>query len=71
MQKGKKRAWKIGFLIAFVLIAVGLMVFLFSGDNFTVLKDLFNKNLTKDQTRDVLERLGFKGYFTIGILSKG
>ena len=69
MEKRKKRALKIVFLIVFALIAVGLMVFLFSGDNFKLLQNLFKAGITKEEVRETLSALGFKGYFTIAILS--
>lgn len=60
---------KIFTAIAFFFLFIGLMVFLFSGDNFEVLKELFNNNLTKDEIQTTLGKLGYKGYITIGILS--
>jgi len=69
MEKRKKKQLKIFSAIAFVLIFLGLLVFLFSGDNFVLLQELFKDDVTKEEIRETLSRLGIKGYFTIGILS--
>lgn len=69
MERSKKRRIKIITGLSAVAIFVGLLVFLFSGDNFVLLKDMFKPDITKDELQEVLGRLGFKGYFTIGILS--
>ena len=69
MAKKRIKKRKIFTLIGCVLLFAGLMVFLFSGDNFVILQELFKKDVTKEEVRQSLENLGFKGYFTIGILS--
>ena len=65
----KKKHLKIFLAFGLLLLLSGLMVFLFSGDNFVILKDLFRDDLTQDEIRDSLDDLGFKGYFTFGFLS--
>ena len=65
--KGRKR--KIFTGIVFFLFCVGLLVFLFSGDNLNILKGLFTEDITKGEVRELLSQLGVKGYVTIGILS--
>ncbi len=69
MQTKKSKKVKIISAIAFVFIFLGLMVFLFSGDNFLLLQEIFKEDVTKEEVQDTLSKLGFKGYFTIGILS--
>ena len=69
MAKRRLKKRKIFTLLAFTVLFIGLMIFLFSGDNFVILQDLFKKDVTKEEVRESLEQLGFKGYFTIGILS--
>ena len=69
MAKKRIKKRKIFTLIGCVLLFAGLMVFLFSGDNFVILQELFKKDVTKEEVRQSLENLGFKGYFTVGILS--
>ena len=69
MAKKRIKKRKIFTMIGFILLFIGLMVFLFSGDNFVVLQDLFKEDVTKEEVRASLEKLGFRGYLTIGILS--
>ncbi|MBQ8688921.1 MAG: VTT domain-containing protein [Clostridia bacterium] len=68
MEKSKKTKLKIISAVATVVIVLGLMVFLFSGDNFIILKDIFRSD-SRDELRDLLSDLGYKGYLTIGFLS--
>ena len=69
MDKVKKRKTKIIAGCGALAIFAGLLVFLFSGDNFVLLKDMFRSDITQEELQVVLSRLGIKGYFTIGILS--
>ena len=69
MAKKRIKKRKIFTMIGFIVFFIGLMVFLFSGDNFVILQELFKEDVTKEEVRASLENLGFKGYFTIGILS--
>ena len=57
--KEKKKFNKAKFFtaIAFVLTLVGLMVFLFSGDNFDIIKNLFRNDVTKEEVRESLSSL--------------
>lgn len=67
--KKTSKQLKIILAIGFVLVFLGLMVFLFSGGNFAILQGLFKKDVSKEEVQEALGNLGFKGYFTIGILS--
>ena len=69
MAKKRLKKRKIFTALAFIALLVGLAFFLFSGDNREVLLELVNENLTRDEIQETLRKLGFKGYFTIGILS--
>lgn len=54
----------------FIVFLIGsLGVFLFSGDNFDLLRSLFLENHTADELRDKLSDLGIKGYITVTVLS--
>lgn len=53
----------------FALIFIALLVFLFSGENFDVLKEIFNTNSTKEEIQQSIEKLGFKSYLVVGILA--
>ncbi len=64
-----KKKIKIWLAIAFAVIFAGLMVFLFSGDNLLILKSLFDDDISRDEVRENLSGLGYKGRVTIVILS--
>ena len=67
--KKSTRKWKIIAGISFVLIFLGLLVFLFSGDNFDVLKEIFNSNATKEEVQDAIDKLGIRSYIVVGVLA--
>lgn len=50
-------------------IFVALMIFLFSGDNYKIVAEIFKEDVTKEEVRESLSSLGWKGYITIGILA--
>ena len=69
-MKNKARRNKILILFGVFILFVLLMVFLFSGDNFVLLKSIFaDENLDNDELREKLSDFGIKGYVTITILS--
>lgn len=57
----------VGFGILIFLGLVGLL--LLSGDNYQIIKSVFTNDYTAEQVRDKLLDLGFRGYFTIALLS--
>lgn len=69
MARKQKKNLKIFTAIAFALLLVGLLVFLFSGDNYVILKEMANKDITREELQESLSGLGYKGYVTFGILS--
>lgn len=69
MARSSKKKLKIFSAIAFVLLLAGLIVFLFSGDNYFVLQQMFRDDLTREELQDALSSLGYKGYITFGVLS--
>ena len=52
-----------------MFIFLGLLVFLFSGDNFDVLKEIFNSNATKEEVQDAIDKLGIRSYIVVGVLA--
>ncbi len=60
---------KLLILLGLMVIAVGLAFFLFSGENFTLLKSIFAEEHTNEELREKLADFGIRGYITIGILS--
>ena len=59
-----------------ILVGVGILIFLglvslmlLSGDNYQIIKSVFTDGYTAEQARDMLLELGFRGYFTIALLS--
>lgn len=65
----KKTKLKILSTILFVFALIGLLFFVFSGENSIVLKEIFNTNITKEELRESLSSLGIRGYICIAILS--
>ncbi|MBQ4510182.1 MAG: VTT domain-containing protein [Clostridia bacterium] len=55
----------LGVLVLFILLAI----FLFSGDNFILLKSIFAEKHTNEELQEKLGDFGIKGYITIAILS--
>ena len=47
----------------------GLAAFLLSGDNLTLIRTLFIKDVAREDIQEVLSRLGWRGYITVGALS--
>lgn len=69
-MKNKARRNKILILFGVFILFILLMVFLFSGDNFVLLKSIFaDENLDNDELREKLSDFGIKGYITITILA--
>ena len=64
-----KKHSKLWTAIGFGIVFVGLMLFLFSGENQPILKALFTETTKKEDLRDSLSQLGWRGYFTVGILA--
>lgn len=67
-SKATKRG-KIIAIVLFTALLVGLVFFLFSGDNFNVLKEIFNTDATKEEVQNAIEKLGVRAYITVGILA--
>lgn len=61
--------WKIWAGISFVAILVCLIVFLFSGENFVLLKEIFNTNSTKEQVQQSIGKLGIRSYIVVGLIA--
>ena len=70
-QKKLKKNTKIKIILAvsFLAVLIGLAFFLFSGNNAGILRELFNPNISSEQLRQHLARLGYKGYITVGVLA--
>lgn len=69
MQVSATKKKKLIALAIFIVIFIGLLVFLFYGDNFNVLKEIFNTNATKDQIQNSIGKLGIRAYIVVFILS--
>ena len=68
-EKSKKsKKLKIYTAVAFLVLFVGLMFFLFSGGNLSILKEAFSAE-DSDAVRESLEKFGWRGYITLGSLS--
>ncbi len=69
MAKKKSLKFKIIALSCFIVTFVGLVVFLFSGENFNVLKEIFSANSTKESIQESISKLGFRAYVVVGLIS--
>lgn len=69
MIKQKSKKTKIVMALVFLAIFAGLMLFLFSGNNLHIVKEVFRDGATQDEIREALASFGWRGYITIGILS--
>lgn len=67
-SKATKRG-KIIAIICFVAVVIGLAFFLFSGDNYGVLKEIFNTDATKEEVQLAIDKLGVRAYLVVAILS--
>ena len=67
-EKATKKG-KIIALISFIAIFIGLLFFLFSGENFQVLKEIFNSNASKSEIQDAIGKLGIRAYIVVFIIS--
>lgn len=65
----KKKKFKVIVIMLFVAIFVGLLFFLFSGENFSVLKELFTTSGSREEIKATISKLGFKSYIVIFLLS--
>ena len=69
MTKEKTKKLKIISIIVFLLLLLMLSVFLFSGKNFEVLKEIFNTNASKDDVREAIGKLGVRSYIVVIVLA--
>ena len=68
-MQNQKLKLKIYSAIVFVVLFVGLMIFLFAGGNVKILQEVFKDDVTKEEVRESLEQFGWRGYITLGLLS--
>ena len=69
MTKDKTKKLKLISVIAFLTLLLLLIVFLFSGKNFEVLKEISNTNASKQEVRAAIGKLGIRSYIVVGLLS--
>ncbi len=69
MEKKKVFKWKVWGSLSFVLALVGLAFFLFSGDNYLVLHEIFRADANPDKIKYAISKLGIRAYIVIGILA--
>ena len=69
MEHSKKnKLVKIISLTFIVLAVLGLFVFMFSGDNFLIIKGLFDKNVSSEELYDLVKNMGFRGAVPLVLL---
>ena len=69
MDSKKVKKVKIITAVVLVCVFVGLIIFLFSGKNFDVLKEIFRAGATKDEVQEAIGRLGWRAYLVVFIIS--
>jgi len=69
MTKKKTKRIKVLALFIFIAVFIGLLFFLFSGENFEVLKEIFSSNLTREEIQDTIGKLGIRAYIVVIILA--
>lgn len=69
MSNKNNKKLKIITILVFLTIVAGLLVFLFSGENYGVLNEIFRSGATKEEIRSAISKLGFRSYIVVGILS--
>lgn len=69
MALKKNVTYKLYISAALLFIFAALAIFVFSGDNFQLIKSVFYKDLSSEEIRDTLSKLGWRGYITTAILS--
>lgn len=67
--KSKQKKLKIYTAIAFILVLIGLTVFLLADGNIKILQEVFKEDVTKEEVRTSLAQFSWRGYITLGILS--
>ncbi|MBE6675030.1 MAG: hypothetical protein E7596_07995 [Ruminococcaceae bacterium] len=60
---------KIFTVIGFIFLLALLMLFLFSGENYNVIKAITSGDLSQEELKEALGSLGWRGYITFGILA--
>ena len=68
MIKSKTKFKIISSIFLLVLFAL-LLWLLFSGGNLEILKSVFTEDLTRDEIRERLRELGYRGYITVTVLA--
>ena len=62
---GLKIAGAVGILIVLALLAL----FMFSGENFLIIKGLFDENVSSEQLYQLVKNMGFRGAIPLSLLS--
>lgn len=60
---------KILLFIMVTIVFVALLCFLFAGENFIVLKEIFRSGATKDEIQQSIGKLGLRAYIVVFVLS--
>ena len=65
----KKKGLKFSFIICIFLIIVGLFVFMFSGENFKIIKTLLTEDLDPGEHIELIRGFGIRGSLALSLLS--
>ncbi len=65
----KETRYKLYITIGLLVVLALLLLFVFSGSNFDLLKSLFADDLSNEELRDKLNDFGWRGYITVAVLA--
>ena len=69
MALKKEARYKLYIASALIAVFATLALFLFSGDNLTLLKNVFSNDMSNEQLKETLKSFGWRGYITVIMLS--
>ena len=65
----KEAKYKLYITIGLLVFLAMLLLFVFSGSNFELLKSIFLDDLSNEELRETLSGFGWRGYITVAMLS--
>ena len=69
MEIKKETKYRLFMTLGWIIFAALLLLFVFSGDNFELLKSIFLENLSEEELSQRLRGFGWQGYVTVTVLS--
>ena len=69
MRNQQQTKQKLLIVLGMLVILALLLLFVFSGSNFDLLKSIFLDDLSNEELRETLSGFGWRGYITVVMLS--